>query len=50
MLVRYLMLILGVFACSTSAVFIRMSATNPFVLTAARLLIASVMLAPVFWL
>ena len=50
MLFRYLMLVLGVFACSTSAVFIRMSATNPFVLTAARLVIASFMLAPLFWL
>jgi drug/metabolite transporter (DMT)-like permease len=48
MLLRYLMLLLGVFACSTSAVFIRLSATNPFVLTAARLLIAIAMLSPVF--
>lgn len=47
MLVRYLMLFLGVFACSTSAIFIRLSTTNPFVLTAARLLIASAMLSPV---
>jgi drug/metabolite transporter (DMT)-like permease len=44
---RYLLLFLGVFACSTSAVLIRMSATNPFVLTAARLAIAVVLLAPV---
>jgi drug/metabolite transporter (DMT)-like permease len=48
MFLRYLLLFLGVFACSTSAVFIRLSATNPFVLTAMRLLIAVVLLAPVF--
>jgi drug/metabolite transporter (DMT)-like permease len=46
MAARYLLLFLGVFACSTSAVLIRMSATNPFVLTALRLLIAAVLLAP----
>lgn len=48
MLARYLMLLLGVFACSTSAVFIRMSSTNPFVLTATRLVIAMAILLPVF--
>jgi len=47
MFARYLLLFLGVFACSTSAVLIRLSATDPFVLTALRLLIASVLLAPV---
>ena len=47
MFARYLLLFLGVFACSTSAVLIRMSATDPFVLTALRLLIAAVLLAPV---
>jgi|CZKI01.1.fsa_nt_gi drug/metabolite transporter (DMT)-like permease len=47
MFARYLLLFLGVFACSTSAVLIRMSATDPFVLTALRLLIAAVFLAPV---
>jgi drug/metabolite transporter (DMT)-like permease len=47
MFLRYLLLFLGVFACSTSAVFIRMSATDPFVLTALRLLISVAMLAPV---
>jgi drug/metabolite transporter (DMT)-like permease len=44
---RYLLLFLGVLACSTSAIFIRLSATDPFVLTAARLSIAVVLLAPV---
>ncbi|HMD61869.1 MAG TPA: DMT family transporter [Opitutaceae bacterium] len=47
MLARYLLLFLGVLACSTSAVFIRMSATDPLVLTALRLLIAAALLAPV---
>jgi drug/metabolite transporter (DMT)-like permease len=46
MFARYLLLFLGVFACSTSAVLIRMSATNPHVLSALRLLIAAVLLAP----
>jgi drug/metabolite transporter (DMT)-like permease len=49
MVARYLLLFLGVFACSTSAVLIRMSTTNPFVLTALRLVLASLFLAPVFW-
>jgi drug/metabolite transporter (DMT)-like permease len=48
MAVRYLMLFLGVFACSTSAVLIRLSMTPPFALTALRLVLASLFLAPVF--
>jgi drug/metabolite transporter (DMT)-like permease len=48
MALRYVLLFLGVYACSTSAIFIRLSHTDPFVLTAARLVIASVLLAPVF--
>jgi drug/metabolite transporter (DMT)-like permease len=47
MFLRYLMLVAGVFACSTSAVFIRMSTTNPLVLTAMRLVIAITLLLPV---
>lgn len=47
MFLRYLLLFLGVFACSTSAVLIRLSTTNPFVLTAARLVMAVVLLLPV---
>jgi drug/metabolite transporter (DMT)-like permease len=50
MFLRYLLLFLGVFACSTSAIFIRMSMTDPFVLTALRLVFASVLLAPVFFI
>jgi drug/metabolite transporter (DMT)-like permease len=49
MFARYLLLFLGVFACSTSAIFIRMSGTDPFVLTALRLLIAFLILLPVFF-
>jgi drug/metabolite transporter (DMT)-like permease len=48
MFLRYLLLFLGVLACATSALFIRESTTDPFVLTALRLVIASVLLAPVF--
>ncbi|HZZ18800.1 MAG TPA: DMT family transporter [Opitutaceae bacterium] len=48
MFVRFLLLFLGVYACSTSAIFIRMSHSDPFVLTALRLLIAFVLLLPVF--
>jgi drug/metabolite transporter (DMT)-like permease len=44
---RYLLLFLGVLACSTSAILIRMSSTDPFVLSALRLSLASVFLAPV---
>jgi drug/metabolite transporter (DMT)-like permease len=46
---RFLLLFLGVFACSTSAIFIRASTTDPFVLTALRLVLASLLLAPVFF-
>jgi drug/metabolite transporter (DMT)-like permease len=47
MFARYMLLFLGVLACSTSAVLIRLSSTDPFVLTALRLLLASLFLAPV---
>jgi drug/metabolite transporter (DMT)-like permease len=45
---RYLLLFLGVLACSTSAILIRASATDPLVLAALRLILASLFLAPVF--
>jgi drug/metabolite transporter (DMT)-like permease len=48
MFAQFLLLFLGVYACSTSAIFIRMSHTDPFVLTALRLLLASLLLLPVF--
>jgi drug/metabolite transporter (DMT)-like permease len=44
---QYLLLFLGVLACSTSAVFIRLSTVNPLVLTAMRLLLAVAFLSPV---
>jgi drug/metabolite transporter (DMT)-like permease len=44
---RYLLLFLGVFACSTSAILIRMSSTDPLVLSALRMAIAFVFLTPV---
>jgi drug/metabolite transporter (DMT)-like permease len=47
MFARFLLLFLGVYACSTSAIFIRMSHSDPFVLTALRLVIAFVFLLPV---
>jgi drug/metabolite transporter (DMT)-like permease len=47
---RYLLLFLGVLACSTSAIFIRMSATDPLVLSALRLFLAFIFLAPVLLL
>jgi drug/metabolite transporter (DMT)-like permease len=50
MFLQYLLLFLGVLACATSALFIRESTTDPFVLTALRLVIASVLLAPVFFM
>ena len=45
---RYLLLFLGVLACSTSAILIRESATDPLVLTALRLVLASILLLPLF--
>lgn len=47
--VRYVLLFLGVFACSTAAIQIKASATHPVVLGALRLAIASLLLAPVAW-
>jgi drug/metabolite transporter (DMT)-like permease len=47
MFLRYLLLFLGVMACSTSVIFIRASATDPFVLTAFRLSIAFILMTPV---
>jgi drug/metabolite transporter (DMT)-like permease len=44
---RYLQLFLGVLACSTSAILIRLSATDPLVLAALRLILAFVFLTPV---
>jgi drug/metabolite transporter (DMT)-like permease len=46
---RYLLLFLGVFACSTAAIFIKLSETHPVVLAALRLLLAALFLSPVFF-
>lgn len=45
---RYLLLGFGVFATSMSVILIRMSPTNPVVLSAFRLLFAGALLGPVF--
>lgn len=47
MFLRYTLLFLGVLACSTSAIFIRESTTDPLVLTALRLVLAFICLLPV---
>jgi len=46
---RYVLVFIGVFASSTAVIMIRMSHTHPAVLAALRLLIASVLLGPLFW-
>ncbi|MDX2111387.1 MAG: DMT family transporter [Verrucomicrobiota bacterium] len=45
----YLTLVLGIFACATSVIFIRKSTTDAILLSAARLLLAALFLLPVFW-
>jgi drug/metabolite transporter (DMT)-like permease len=47
-MLRYLLLFFGVFACSTAAILIKASHTQPVVLAAVRLLLATVFLAPLF--
>lgn len=48
MIRHILLLFLGVFACSTAAVFIRNSSVHPIMLSAMRLFIAAIGLTPVF--
>ncbi len=48
LLLPTLVLMLGVFACSTAVIMIKASASHPIVLSAYRLLIASAVLTPVF--
>ena len=45
-----MLLLLGVFSCATAAIMIKASATHPAVLSAVRLVIASAVLTPLFWL
>lgn len=47
---RYLLLFIGVFACSSAAIFIKLSETHPVVLASLRLLLAALFLSPVFFL
>jgi drug/metabolite transporter (DMT)-like permease len=44
-----LILLFGVFACSTSVLFIKLSATDPILLSAYRLLLGGLLLAPLAW-
>ena len=46
---RYILVFIGVFASSTAVIMIRLSHTHPAVLAALRLLIAAVLLAPLYW-
>ncbi len=48
MLYRYGILFAGVFCCATSVIFIKLSAVDPVLLAAYRLLIAGVVLIPFF--
>lgn len=43
---RYAVLIFGVFCCSTSVIFIKISATDPIALSAYRLILGGVLLLP----
>ncbi len=49
MLRHYLLLLLGVFTCSTAVIQIKASHTHPFMLAALRCAIAAVILAPLAW-
>lgn len=44
---RYLILIFGVFSCSTSVIFIKIGSTDPIVLSGYRTLLGGLVLAPV---
>lgn len=46
---RFLILMLGVFACSTAVIFLRTSSWPPMLLAAGRLLAAACLLAPVYF-
>lgn len=49
MFYRILLLILGVWACSTAVIFIKQSHLPPVLLAGLRQLVAAVVLAPLFW-
>lgn len=44
----YVLLLIGVFACSTAVLFIKLSALDPVLLAALRTLLAAVVLSPLF--
>lgn len=46
---RYVLLLLGVFACSTAVIQIKASHTHPILIAPIRLLLAVIFLAPIFW-
>jgi drug/metabolite transporter (DMT)-like permease len=48
MFLKLLLLIIGVFCCSTSVIFIKLSSEHPILLAAYRLLLASIVLTPAF--
>jgi len=48
LILRFLFLLCGVFACSTAAIFIRNSSIHPVPLSSLRLFVAAVILAPLF--
>lgn len=49
MFTRILLLVLGVWACSTAVIFIKESQLHPVLLAGLRQLIAALVLAPLFW-
>ena len=49
MLPRVLLLVFGVWACSTAVIFIQMSEMEPVFLAGARQLVAALFLLPLFW-
>lgn len=46
---RYLILIYGVFCCSTSVIFIKIGSTDPVVLSGYRTLLGGLLLLPLIW-
>jgi len=49
MFVHLLLLLVGVFACSTAVIMIKACSEDAVLLSAYRLLIAAIALTPVFW-
>ncbi len=49
MIVHYLTLVFGVFACSTAVIFIKSCSVHPVLLASYRLFVAAVALTPMLW-